>query len=129
MKVLEVEGCCSSVVRVLVAKASGPGFKSPATKIFSHFSFAFFQTPLGEKVSIKIKRTYVFMFRTFLSMYAHLVAKGELQSCVQREILMVTPCQLLLDIYFIVLSPYCNLNNFACCHHMTSFEAPLKTQY
>ncbi len=49
--ILEVEGCCSSVVRALVAKASGPGFKSPATtKIFSNFSFAFFQTPLGEKV-------------------------------------------------------------------------------
>ncbi len=28
--------------RALVAKASGPGFESPATtKIFSHFSFAF----------------------------------------------------------------------------------------
>ncbi len=52
VKVLEVEGCHSSVVRALVAKASGPGFESPATtKIFSHFSFAFFQTPLGEKVS------------------------------------------------------------------------------
>ncbi len=52
MKVLEVEGCCSSVVRALMAKARGPGFESPATtKIFSHFSFAFFQTPLGEKVS------------------------------------------------------------------------------
>ena len=44
MRVLEVEGCHSSVVRALVAKASGPGFESPATtKIFSHFSFAFFQ--------------------------------------------------------------------------------------
>ncbi len=53
MRVLEVEGCRSSVVRALVAKASGPGFESTATtKIFSHFSFAFFQTPLGEKVSI-----------------------------------------------------------------------------
>ncbi len=40
---------------VHLAKASGPGFESPATtKIFSHFSFAFFQTPLGEKVSIYI---------------------------------------------------------------------------
>ena len=46
MKVLEVEGCRSSVVRALVAKASGPGFESPATtKIFSHFSFAFFPDP------------------------------------------------------------------------------------
>ncbi len=36
-----------------VAKASGPRFESPATtKIFSHFSFASFQTPLGEKVLI-----------------------------------------------------------------------------
>ncbi len=36
-----------------MAKASGPGFESPATtRIFSHFFFAFFQTPLGEKVSI-----------------------------------------------------------------------------
>ncbi len=53
MGVLEVEGCRSSVVRALVAKASGPGLESPATtKIFSRFSFAFFQTPLGEKVSI-----------------------------------------------------------------------------
>ncbi len=30
MTVLEVEGC-RSVVRVLVARASGPGFDSPAT--------------------------------------------------------------------------------------------------
>ncbi len=53
VRVLEVEGCHSSVVRALVAKTSGPGFESLATtKIFSHFSFAFFQTPLGEKVSI-----------------------------------------------------------------------------
>ncbi len=38
------------MVRALVAKASGPGFESPATtKIFSHFSFAFFQTPLGDR--------------------------------------------------------------------------------
>ncbi len=55
MKVLEVMGCRNSVVRTLVAKASGPGFNSPATtKIFSHFSIAFFQTPLCEKVSIYI---------------------------------------------------------------------------
>ncbi len=53
MEVLEVEGCRSSVVRALVAKASDLGFESPATtKTYSHFSFAFFQTPLGEKVSI-----------------------------------------------------------------------------
>ncbi len=53
MKVLEVNGCRSSVVRALVVKVSGPGFESPATtKIFSHFSFGFLQTPLGEKVSI-----------------------------------------------------------------------------
>ncbi len=52
MKVLEVEGCRSSVDRAPVAKAGGPGFESPATtKIFIH-SFAFFQTPSGEKVSI-----------------------------------------------------------------------------
>ncbi len=51
MKVLEVEGCRSSVVRALVAKASGPGFESPAT--IKIFSFAFFsRPPLGEKVSI-----------------------------------------------------------------------------
>ncbi len=31
MKVLEVVGCCSSVVRALVAKARGPGFDSLAT--------------------------------------------------------------------------------------------------
>ncbi len=53
MRVLEVEGCRSSVDTALVAEASGPGFETPATtKIFSHFPFAFFQTPLGEKVSI-----------------------------------------------------------------------------
>ncbi len=53
MKVLEVDGCRSSVVIALVAKASGPGLESSATtKIFSNFSFAFFQTPLCEKVSI-----------------------------------------------------------------------------
>ncbi len=41
MKVLEVVGCRSSVVRALMAKARSPGFNSPATtKIFSHFSFA-----------------------------------------------------------------------------------------
>ncbi len=51
LKVLEVEGCCSSVVRALVVKASGTGFKSPATTmIFLHCSFAFFWTALGEKV-------------------------------------------------------------------------------
>ncbi len=56
MRVLEVEGCCSSVVTALVAKASGPGFESPATaKIFSHFSFDFFQTPIDEKVSIRVR--------------------------------------------------------------------------
>ncbi len=56
MKVLEVEGCCSSVARVLVAKASCPGFEFlVTTKIFSHFSFALFQTPLGEKVSIYLR--------------------------------------------------------------------------
>ncbi len=46
----------SSVVRALVAKASGPGFESPATtKIFFFhiFPLLFFQTPLGEKVSIQ----------------------------------------------------------------------------
>ncbi len=49
---LEVEGCGSSVVRALMAKA-GPGFESPATtNIFFTFSFAFFQTPSGDKVSI-----------------------------------------------------------------------------
>ena len=46
MRVLEVEGCRSSVVRAPVAKAGGPGFESPATtKICSHFSFAFFLDP------------------------------------------------------------------------------------
>ncbi len=41
MKVLEVVGCRSSVVRALVAKARGPGFDSSATtEIFSHFTFA-----------------------------------------------------------------------------------------
>ncbi len=35
VKVLEVEGCCSSQVRILVVKASAPGFESPVTtKIF-----------------------------------------------------------------------------------------------
>ncbi len=38
MRVLEVEGCRSSVVRALVAKARGPGFESLATtKGFFHF--------------------------------------------------------------------------------------------
>ncbi len=56
LKVLEVEGCHSSVVRALVAKASGPGFESPGTtKIFLHLSCAFFQTPLGKKVSIYLQ--------------------------------------------------------------------------
>ncbi len=45
MKVLEVEGCHSSVVRALVAEASGPGFDSRDDQDFSFFSFAFFQTP------------------------------------------------------------------------------------
>ncbi len=50
MKVLEVVACRISVVKALVAKASGPGFYSPATtKIASHFSFTFFWKP---KVSI-----------------------------------------------------------------------------
>ncbi len=42
MKVLKVEGCCSSVARALVAKARGPGLDYPVTtEIFSHFTFAF----------------------------------------------------------------------------------------
>ncbi len=46
MKVLEVEGCRSSVVRALVAKASGPGFESPVTtKIFFTFFLCFFPDP------------------------------------------------------------------------------------
>ncbi len=41
MRVLEVVGCCSSVVRALVAKTRVPGFDSLATtNIFSHFSFS-----------------------------------------------------------------------------------------
>ncbi len=40
---LEVEGCRSSVVSALVAKAGGPGFESPATtKIFFTFFLCFF---------------------------------------------------------------------------------------
>ncbi len=43
MEVLE-----SSVVRALVAKASGPGFNSPATtKIFFHIFLCFFPDPFG----------------------------------------------------------------------------------
>ncbi len=46
MKVFEVEGYRSSVVRALVAKASGPGFKSPVTsKIFFHIFLCFFPDP------------------------------------------------------------------------------------
>ncbi len=53
MKVLEVVGYCSSVVRALVAKAGGPGFDSPVTtKIISHFPLLFSRLPLGENVSI-----------------------------------------------------------------------------
>ncbi len=53
MRVLEVEGCRSSVVRALVAKARGPWFDSSATtEIFSHFTFASLKTPLSEKGSI-----------------------------------------------------------------------------
>ncbi len=53
MKVLEVEGCRSSEVRALVAKASGPEFQSQRQlRFFSHFPLLFLQIPLGEKVSI-----------------------------------------------------------------------------
>ena len=45
MKVLEVEGCRSSVVRVLVAKASSPGFDSWRQPRFFIFSFTFFPDP------------------------------------------------------------------------------------
>ncbi len=39
MKVLEVEGCRSSMARALLTKASGPGFNSPVTtKIVSCFA-------------------------------------------------------------------------------------------
>ncbi len=41
MKVMEVEGCRSSLVRALVAKASGPGFASRRQPIFFIFSLAF----------------------------------------------------------------------------------------
>ncbi len=38
---------CRATNLAPVAKAGGPGFESPATtKIFSHFSFAFFPDPL-----------------------------------------------------------------------------------
>ena len=48
MKVLEVVGCRSSVVRALVAKARVPGFDSPATtKIFFTFCLC-----LSEKVLV-----------------------------------------------------------------------------
>ncbi len=49
--VLKVEGCRSSVVRALVAKASGPGFESPATtKIFFHIFPLLFSRPLVNQV-------------------------------------------------------------------------------
>ena len=46
MRVLEVEGCRSSVVRALVAKASGPGFESPATTKIFHIFPLLFSRPL-----------------------------------------------------------------------------------
>ncbi len=55
MKVLEVKGCRSSVVRALVAKASGPGFDSQATTKIFHILPLLFQTPLSERVSIYIE--------------------------------------------------------------------------
>ncbi len=43
MKVLDVVGCCSSVVKALVARDSGPGFDSlVTTTIFYIFTLLFF---------------------------------------------------------------------------------------
>ncbi len=42
MRVLEVEGCRSSVVRALVAEASGPGFDSWQQLRFFTFFLSFF---------------------------------------------------------------------------------------
>ncbi len=43
MKVFEVVGCCSSVARAQLAKASGPGFNSPVTtEIFHTLPLLFF---------------------------------------------------------------------------------------
>ncbi len=46
MKVLEVEGCCSSVVRALVAEANGPRFDSLRRPRFFHFFPLLFSRPL-----------------------------------------------------------------------------------
>ncbi len=45
MKVLEVEGCRSSVVRALVAETSGPGFDSRRQPGFFHFFPLLFSNP------------------------------------------------------------------------------------
>ena len=48
MKVLEVVGCRSSVVRALVAKARGPGFDFFQQQgFFSHFAFPSFHRPIN----------------------------------------------------------------------------------
>ncbi len=46
VKVLEVEGCHSSVVRALVAEASGPGFNSRRQPRFFIFFPLLFSRPL-----------------------------------------------------------------------------------
>ena len=55
MRVLEIVGCRSSVVRALVAKTRVPGFNS-LTQDFFTFSSAFPQTPVNEKVSIECRK-------------------------------------------------------------------------
>ncbi len=45
MKVLEVEGCRSSVVKALMAEASGPGFDSRRQPRFFIFFLCFFPDP------------------------------------------------------------------------------------
>ena len=46
------------IAKELVTLGSNP---RATTKIFSHFSFAFFQTPLGEKVSIQLNIVWNFI--------------------------------------------------------------------
>ncbi len=61
MKVLEVEGCRSSVTRAPVAKAKGPGFDSlVTTEIFFTFCICFSLDPLSEEVSNLGKEVHQF---------------------------------------------------------------------
>ncbi len=68
MKVLEVMGCRSSVVRALVAKARGPMFDSLATTTKVTFNLVFYEgsKSKGQNLIINNNNNIIIKFLTFV---------------------------------------------------------------